>query len=106
MPDRTIDPRTHHTAAGADLHVPARPAGPTAREATRATTAGTRRVATRFADGRADFYDILPRRLTVSALGLGTYLGDCTDDDDHAYAATVRAAIAHGVNLIDTASNY
>lgn len=49
---------------------------------------------------------MLPRRLTVSALGLGTYLGDCTDEDDRAYADTVRAAIAGGVNLIDTASNY
>ena len=36
----------------------------------------------------------------------GTYLGDCTDDDDEAYAHTLRAAIALGVNLVDTASNY
>jgi aryl-alcohol dehydrogenase-like predicted oxidoreductase len=106
MPDRTTDPRTRHAAAAAELHAPAKPASNTAREATRATTAGTRRSASRSVDGRVDFHRILPRRLTVSALGLGTYLGDCTDDDDHAYAATVRDAIARGVNLIDTASNY
>ena len=49
---------------------------------------------------------MLPQRLTVSTLGVGTYLGECTDADDAAYDALLRAAIAHGVNLIDTASNY
>ena len=38
--------------------------------------------------------------------GVGTYLGDCTDADDGSYAQTLRAAVADGVNLIDTASNY
>src|SRR5215207_8103266 len=106
MPERTTDPRTHRAAAAAELHAPAKPAGSTAREATRATTAGTRRFAERSEARRVEFHRMLPRRLTVSALGLGTYLGDCTDEDDAAYAATVRAAIADGVNLIDTASNY
>src|SRR5688500_16220987 len=106
MPERTTDHRTHRAASSAELHAPAKPAVSTAREATRATTAGTRRFAERSAERlaarRAEFHRILPRRLTVSALGLGTYLGDCTDEVDHAYASTVRAAIADGVNLIDT----
>jgi aryl-alcohol dehydrogenase-like predicted oxidoreductase len=106
MPERTTDQRTRHAATATEPHTPVRPSGSTAREATRATTAGTRRFAARQGNARVDFHRILPRRLTVSALGLGTYLGDCTEDDDHAYAATVRAAIADGVNLIDTASNY
>ncbi|MDB4884173.1 MAG: NADP-dependent oxidoreductase domain protein [Gemmatimonadetes bacterium] len=105
MPERTTDPRSPHATA-TELHAPAKPVGSTAREATRATTAGTRRFAERIGDRGEDFHRLLPRRLTVSALGLGTYLGDCTDDDDHAYAHTMRAAIADGVNLIDTASNY
>jgi aryl-alcohol dehydrogenase-like predicted oxidoreductase len=63
-------------------------------------------LALRHADERADFRRTLPRRLTVSALGVGTYLGGCSDEDDDGYIATVRAAIARGVNLIDTASNY
>ena len=37
---------------------------------------------------------------------MGTYLGDCTDAEDAAYAQTVRAAIARGINVLDTAINY
>jgi aryl-alcohol dehydrogenase-like predicted oxidoreductase len=37
---------------------------------------------------------------------LGTYLGDCTDEDDHSYVRTVHAAIHAGVNVFDTAINY
>jgi aryl-alcohol dehydrogenase-like predicted oxidoreductase len=86
--------------------LPAGRSGTVPPEGTRATPAGTRRLATRHADARADFRRTLPRRLSVSALGVGTYLGECGDEDDEGYVATVRAAIAHGVNLIDTASNY
>ena len=107
MPERTTEPHSHSAAAAIELpHAPAKPFVSTAREMTRATTAGTRRFAERSRGEREDFHRNLPRRLTVSALGLGTYLGDCTDDDDRAYTATVRAAIRAGVNLIDTASNY
>jgi aryl-alcohol dehydrogenase-like predicted oxidoreductase len=55
---------------------------------------------------REEFRRPFPMRLTVSALGVGTYLGESTDDEDEAYARTLRAAIALGVNLVDTASNY
>ena len=53
-----------------------------------------------------DYHRILPRKLVAGALGLGTYLGDCTDEEDRAYSATVRAAMRAGVNVIDTAINY
>jgi aryl-alcohol dehydrogenase-like predicted oxidoreductase len=53
-----------------------------------------------------DFRRVLPRKLSTSALGLGTYLGDCNDEDDAAYTRTVHAAITAGVNLFDTAINY
>ena len=103
MHDRTT--HTHTRPAGAELQ-PARLVGGSARAPTRATAAGTRRVTDRDVATRVDFRRPFPRRLTVSALGAGTYLGDCTDGEDEAYARTLRAAIASGVNLIDTASNY
>ena len=42
----------------------------------------------------------------VSSLALGTYLGECDSRDDHAYEVAARAALAHGINLLDTAINY
>jgi aryl-alcohol dehydrogenase-like predicted oxidoreductase len=66
---------------------------------------GTRRFTAR-APERPDFYRSFPRKLTVAALGIGSYLGDCTDEDDDRYRASVRAAITSGINMVDTASNY
>jgi aryl-alcohol dehydrogenase-like predicted oxidoreductase len=37
---------------------------------------------------------------------MGTYLGDCDDAEDARYASTAVEALAHGVNLLDTAINY
>jgi aryl-alcohol dehydrogenase-like predicted oxidoreductase len=71
-----------------------------------ATTTGTRRFATRLVRRPRDFYSNFPRNLTVSALGIGTYLGDCTDEDDERYRASVLEAITSGVNVVDTAINY
>ena len=94
----------------------------------RATAAGTRRYAERFtkkhAEGgggggfAANFYRVLPggdepgdagvkdEGVVVSSIGLGTYLGECDERDDEAYAVTARRALERGVNLIDTAINY
>jgi aryl-alcohol dehydrogenase-like predicted oxidoreductase len=76
------------------------------RNARQATTTGTRRFGARTTARSADFIQTLPRNLLASALGVGTYLGDCTDAEDVAYATTVRAAITSGVNVLDTAINY
>lgn len=77
------------------------------REIPQATTAGTRRFASRTAEVQEpDFHRAFPRKLVVSALGIGSYLGDCTDEEDDRYKASVREAICLGVNVIDTASNY
>jgi len=103
MHDRTTD--MHPRQGGAELQ-PARLVGGSTRASTRATTVGTRRVIERDPETREGFRRPFPRRLTVSALGAGTYLGECTEDDDEAYARTLRAAIALGINLVDTASNY
>ena len=103
MHDGTTD---MHTRQGGSELQPARLVGGSTRAPTRATTAGTRRVSERDPATREEFRRPFPKRLTVSALGAGTYLGECTDDEDEAYARTLRAAIALGVNLVDTASNY
>ena len=44
--------------------------------------------------------------LCVSALGIGTYLGESTDADDAAYVNSIIRSIESGINVIDTALNY
>jgi aryl-alcohol dehydrogenase-like predicted oxidoreductase len=69
----------------------------------RATPAGTTRYTSRFpADG---FYRTAAS-LSVSSLGLGTYLGGLDATVDNAYAAAVAAAVCGGVNFLDSAINY
>jgi aryl-alcohol dehydrogenase-like predicted oxidoreductase len=85
-----------------------KPASPTASVtglgSTEAGTAGFRR---RFEDGLVpDYFRGTAFGLSVSSIGIGTYLGEATERDDIAYEGTVRAAIGRGVNLIDTAINY
>ena len=72
-----------------------------------ATPDGTKRFRKRFAKTQPDhFYRPITGGPLVSALGLGTYLGECDDAEDARYAATVSAALEKGVNLFDTAINY
>lgn len=82
--------------------------GRTARTpAARASAAGTRRFCAKwtrqFAD---DWFRSTHTGLTISALSLGTYLGDCDDATDDLYAASVRHALENGMNVLDTAINY
>ena len=80
---------------------------PASSKAHAATAAGTRRFRDRFADQFAtDFFRPLHDDLLVSSIGIGTYLGECTDDDDARYLASVRAALEHGINLVDSSINY
>ncbi|HEY9426337.1 MAG TPA: aldo/keto reductase [Gemmatimonadaceae bacterium] len=74
----------------------------------RATAEGTTRFEARFAERYADdFYRALGRDgVRVSSLGLGSYLGECDDVGDGGYTDTARAALARGINLLDTAINY
>ncbi|HVX40459.1 MAG TPA: aldo/keto reductase [Gemmatimonadaceae bacterium] len=73
----------------------------------RATDAGTRAYARRHAPRfAADFHRETPFGLSVSSLGIGTYLGEPTAAHDDAYEAAVVHAIDSGINLIDTAINY
>ncbi|HEV3484547.1 MAG TPA: aldo/keto reductase, partial [Vicinamibacterales bacterium] len=72
-----------------------------------ATSAGTAGYRARHAGGfQRDFYRGGPLGLSLSSIGIGTYLGDDSDHDDLAYVEAVRRAVAAGVNVIDTAINY
>jgi aryl-alcohol dehydrogenase-like predicted oxidoreductase len=73
----------------------------------RATAKGTTRHAERYAKRRGEeFHRPLDRMLRVSAVGLGTYLGECDDADDVRYDAVARAGLERGINIIDSAINY
>ena len=102
MSPRTTD--SHLTDTSSRLN-PTRSAS-AGRDALQATTAGTRRFAKRSPAHTDDFRRQIPRKLVVSALGIGSYLGDCTDDEDERYRLSVHEALRSGVNVVDTASNY
>ena len=44
--------------------------------------------------------------VAVSSIGLGTYLGDPTDEVDASYLAAITDALDGGINAVDTAINY
>ena len=70
------------------------------------TVGGSAAFAKRHAGFEAGFFRSTTFGITVSSIGIGTYLGDNTDADDEAYEGSVAHAIRSGVNLIDTAINY
>jgi aryl-alcohol dehydrogenase-like predicted oxidoreductase len=73
----------------------------------RATAEGTARFARRFARRRgADFYRPIADGVVASAVGLGTYLGECDAAEDGRYERAVRLGISLGINALDTAINY
>ena len=73
----------------------------------RATPDGTQRFRKRFTRTQPEhFYRPIANGPIVSSLGLGTYLGECDDNEDARYTTTVSAALRKGVNLLDTAINY
>ena len=72
-----------------------------------ATTAGTKRFVQRFRSGYApEFYRGLNDHVSVSSIGMGTYLGDCDDAEDARYVTVISEGLKHGLNLVDTAINY
>lgn len=72
-----------------------------------ATEEGTERYRLRYARRHAeDFYRPLGDVLSVSSIGVGTYLGDCDDKTDAAYAAAAQLAVRSGINFLDSAINY
>lgn len=72
----------------------------------RATAEAAHAFTSRFASGLAgDFYRDLSG-LSVSSIGMGTYLGECDDAEDLRYERLIATGIKRGLNLIDTAINY
>lgn len=79
----------------------------------RADAAGTAQYAQKIASrcGKGHFR-LLPTQteaagdLTVSSLGVGTYLGPETDTADTEYVEAMTKALAVGMNVLDTAVNY
>lgn len=70
-----------------------------------ATADGTARFTDRFRELPRDHFRPADG-LTLSSLGIGTYLGDMDDATDALYAGAVEAAVRGGLNVIDTAINY
>jgi aryl-alcohol dehydrogenase-like predicted oxidoreductase len=70
----------------------------------RATAEATASYASRFTDLPGYFRPALG--VSVSSIGIGTYLGEPDDETDRAYEEAIKASLRGGINLIDTAVNY
>jgi aryl-alcohol dehydrogenase-like predicted oxidoreductase len=70
----------------------------------RASTEGTKRFAGRAKAAAGHFREI--RGLSLSSIGLGTYLGDEDAATDSGYEDAVGSALAAGINVFDAAINY
>jgi aryl-alcohol dehydrogenase-like predicted oxidoreductase len=71
-----------------------------------ATRRGTWAYRDRFGDSFARTYFRRFGPGVVSSVGVGTYLGDPTDEVDDRYREALGTAFENGVNLVDTAVNY
>lgn len=71
-----------------------------------ATPEGTARYAERFAERAAKKHFRRQQGLTLSSIGIGTYLGDADQATDLSYSNAIEQAVRSGVNVIDTAANY
>jgi len=69
-----------------------------------ATPAGTAAYAKQISTAEGHFREV--RGLSLSSIGMGTYLGDPTDAADRDYTAAAAQAFALGCNVFDTAINY
>lgn len=70
----------------------------------RATAEATAAYASRFPKLPGNFRPALG--VSVSSIGIGTYLGDPDEETDRAYEEAIKASLRGGINLIDTAVNY
>jgi aryl-alcohol dehydrogenase-like predicted oxidoreductase len=70
----------------------------------RATADATAAYASRFPELPGNFRPALG--VSVSSIGIGTYLGEPDEETDAAYEEAIKASLSGGINLIDTAVNY
>lgn len=71
-----------------------------------ATPQGTQRYRERHQSDCATGHFRQGNDLTVSSLGIGTYLGQPDDETDRRVTDAIVESVRHGLNLIDTAINY
>lgn len=72
----------------------------------KATATGTQAYADRFRGRAVDGHFRQAQGLTLSSLGIGTYLGQPDERTDAAYASAITAAVENGINVVDAAINY
>src|SRR5260370_22618075 len=70
----------------------------------RATAEATAAYAKKFPALPGHFRPML--EMSVSSIGIGTYLGNPDADTDRGYEEAIKTALRGGINLIDTAVNY
>lgn len=70
-----------------------------------ATAEGTHRLKLRLASADSSHFRSA-HGLNFSSIGLGTYLGDSSDDADALYSRAIETAWTLGCNVLDTAVNY
>lgn len=71
-----------------------------------ASQAGTAKFAERFPSAQNAQFFRQACGLTVSSLGIGSYLGAMDESTDLGYTGAVVAAVGRGINFIDTSLNY
>jgi aryl-alcohol dehydrogenase-like predicted oxidoreductase len=77
-----------------------------------ATAAGTARYRDRFPEMSSAGHFRRPEWVPdvgerwLSSIGIGTYLGEADEEADRAYTESIRYAVEHGINVVDTAINY
>jgi aryl-alcohol dehydrogenase-like predicted oxidoreductase len=71
-----------------------------------ATPEGTLHYRERFKATAASGHFREQQTLSLSSIGIGTYLGNVDTETDIRYAAAVTRAVELGANVIDTAANY
>jgi aryl-alcohol dehydrogenase-like predicted oxidoreductase len=71
-----------------------------------ATTQGTARFASRFEPESAAGFYRHAQDLSVSSLGIGTYLGQMNETTDEGYRQAITRGLNAGINFIDTSLNY
>ena len=69
-----------------------------------ATPEGTKKFAQNSGVNQDNFKEF--ENLTLSNVGIGTYLGDADARTDELVSAAVKQSILSGVNVVDTAINY
>src|SRR5882757_6206136 len=70
-----------------------------------ATTEGTEKYSKRFPEA-AEGHFRQAQGLSLSSIGIGTYLGDWDAETDESYTRSITHFVELGGNVIDTAANY